>query len=270
MSPASASPSYLLDNRHHAAAAHHRALAELLDPWTRQRIRQRVRLGQIRRCLEVGTGGGSIVAWLADQISPWGHVVACDLRPAHIADHPRIVTVAHDLQSDAPLPELLGDRFDLVVARLLLGHLPLRRTILHRLAQLLAPGGVLLVEDWAGLREEVVIAAPDRRAGELYQRFQDAVAAAFDAAGVDRRWPRQLHAAMLDEGMVDVETAVHARYWTGGTAGARLAGAMIEQLRPRLVTAGMTEAELAELSVRLDDPRLVVHGHPLYSTAGAR
>ena len=261
---------YALDNHHAAATAHHRALADLLDPHTTGRIAGLCDLSTVSRCLEVGAGGGSVARWLAHQVGPYAEVVACDLKPELIGGHPRLRAVAYDLCSSRPAAQVLGDGFDLVLARLTLVHLPQRRAVLHQLAGLLAPGGVLLVEDWAAIRDNVVIAAPSPGAAVLYQRYQHAAAAAFDESGADREWARRIHPTMLQAGLTDVETVVHARYWTGGGPGMRLVAAIQAQLSPRLRAAGLSEAELGQLVALAEDPRLVVHGHPLYSTSGRR
>lgn len=51
----------------------------------------------------------------------------------------------HDLTRDEPVP---GGPYDLVLARLLLFHLPERVVVLHRLWRAVAPGGHLLVQDY--------------------------------------------------------------------------------------------------------------------------
>jgi SAM-dependent methyltransferase len=79
--------SYAMDNDHVAATDQHQALADLLDEQTRTRIRGLSGWPQVRRCLDVGAGGGSIACWLADEIAGRGseaQVVALDLKPGHI------------------------------------------------------------------------------------------------------------------------------------------------------------------------------------------
>ena len=49
---------------------------------------------------------------------------------------------------------------------------------------------------------------------------------------------------MLAEGLVDVDTIVHARSWQGGTAGALLIAANIAQARDAFLDAGMSAAQL--------------------------
>lgn len=260
---------YPLDNHHPAAAAQHLALAQLLDPFTRGRIR-RLRDLAGARCLEVGAGGGSIAQWLAEQVGPEGRVVAVDLKPEHLPAGPRLVPVGHDLAGGDLWPTAMAGPFDLICARLTLAHLPNRLPLVGRLVDRLAPGGVLLIEDWVGLRDQVVVSAPTREAQVLYQRFQRTVAAIFDRAGTDPAWARQIHPRLLDAGLAEVETYVHASYWTGGSPGLALVTAVAAQLRPRLAAAGWREPQLERLRRLLTDPLLVIHGHPLYSSSGRR
>lgn len=260
---------YALDNQHPHAGDHHSAMAELLDQNT---IRRLIRLGDVgawaaARCLEVGAGAGSIARWLAGLVDVFGHVVATDLDPSRIPTHSRLTTIRHDLRSGDPVP---GGPFDLIHARLVLAHLPEREAILTRLVDQLAPGGTILIEDWAPLRtyDEVIVMAPSPAAAELYARYQHAVGTqVFDTAGTDRTWARRIHPLMLDAGLTEVRTEVHAEYWTGGTAGCRFVKAVLNQVRPRLHPY-LSDTELDELARLLDDPRLVIHGHPMYATSG--
>ena len=265
----SATRAYPLDNRHEAAAAHLHALAELLDPLTRQRI---TALGALAdaRCLEVGAGSGSIAIWLADRVGYRGEVVATDLKPDLIPAHPRLTVVGYDLTAPGPWPAALAGPFDLIHARLTLAHLPNRRAVCHELATRLAPDGVLLIEDWAALATDVVVTAPSAAAAHLYERYQRLAAEVFDAGGTDRTWARRIHAVLRDEGLVDVTTVVHAGYWTAGSPGLRMVAAVNQQLRPQLRMRGMTDGQLDRLLRVLADPGLVVHGHPLYATSGRR
>jgi SAM-dependent methyltransferase len=259
---------YPLDNDHELADEHHDGLAELLDPDTIARLDGLDTDWTTAACLEVGAGGGSIARHLADRVGAAGRVVAIDLKPQHIRAHPKLTVLAHDLTGGDPLP---AGPWDLIHARLVLSHIPQREVILRRLAAALAPGGVLLTEDWEARVTGVVVAAPGPEAAELYQRYQQTVSRdVFSAAGTDRTWARRAHTAMRQVGLVDVETTVSARFWIGGGAGCRLAATIMFQLKERLYDAGMTPGEIAELGSLMADPRTVIHGHPLYSTSGRR
>jgi SAM-dependent methyltransferase len=255
-----------MDNDNPAATDHLAALAALLDPFTTARIDDLVHLTGTR-CLEAGAGNGSIAVWLADHVGTTGFVLATDVKPRHIPLHPRLSTIRHDLSSQ-PLPD---ERYDFIHARLVLAHLPTRRHVLHRLVNALAQGGTLLIEDWDASRTDTVITAPSEEAAQLYTHYQQTVGDnVLAAAGTDRGWARRIHAAMIEEGLTDVDTVVHARSWTGGSPGCQLAAANLDQLREQLLAGGMTTEQIEELRPILDEPGLVVAGHPLCSTSGRK
>jgi SAM-dependent methyltransferase len=255
---------YALDNDHPHAGRHHALLSELFDDGSAERVRGLLAL-RGKRCLEVGAGGGGFAAWLAGQVGPHGQVLATDLKPHTIAArHPRLAVVGHDLTVD-PVP---GGNWDLIHARLVLAHLREREDVLARLVAALARGGVLLVEDF-DVQQDMVLHAPDREAADLYARFQRTLSQdVFAAAGTDRTWARRAHGALRAAGLVDVRTTSRWESWTGGGAGARFVSGTIDQVRDRLLAAGLTDRHLDRVHALLADPRLVLAGHTLVSTSG--
>jgi SAM-dependent methyltransferase len=267
-SPAAATP-YALPNSSPDAADLHEALAALYDPMTTERLIELSdgTMWADATCLEVGAGAGSIAHRLAEAVGDSGHVYATDLIVDHIAPHPRLTIAEHDLRTD-PLP---GGLCDLIHGRRVLEHLPQREAILDRLVAKLAHGGTILIEDGRSLRTpEIVISAPNREAADLYVRYQQAVGRAFERQGLDSTWAPGIHHAFLARGLAEVETHIHARYWTGGDAGCRLLIAAQKLLRERLLSDGMTERELDQVLDLLTDKRLVVRSHEIYATSGRR
>lgn len=63
---------------------------------------------------------------------------------------------------------------------------------------------------------------------------------------------------------------IHAESWAGGSPGCRLTALTIDELRPALLAAGLTERQLERAQNLLTDPRLVLAGHLLHSTAGRK
>src|SRR5690349_3188615 len=94
---------YSFDNDDPVAADRHRLLAEILDPFTVERLSA---LGDLtgRRCLEAGAGGGSIAAWLAARAGPDGSVLATDLNPRHLRTGDGYAVLRHDLTGE-PVPQ---------------------------------------------------------------------------------------------------------------------------------------------------------------------
>src|ERR1700751_3662376 len=116
-------------------------MSALLDPVELVHIaRLGVRPGW--RCLELGSGNGSIAQALAERVAPTGHVVASDIDLTYIADlkAPGLEVRRIDILNDV----LEQDFYDFVVARALLHHLAPARRALERMMSALKPGGVLL------------------------------------------------------------------------------------------------------------------------------
>src|SRR5262245_54846529 len=90
------------------------------------------------RCLEVGCGAGSIARWLAARVGPRGHVVANDLDLRFVAGEEigNLEVRQHDIVTD-PLEEAT---YDLVHARAVLEHIPMRAQALTRAVLYRAPG----------------------------------------------------------------------------------------------------------------------------------
>jgi SAM-dependent methyltransferase len=256
--------SYVFDNDDPEAAQRHTVLAQILDELSISRLSG---LGDLsgRRCLEIGAGGGSIAEWLATRTGPTGRVLATDLNTRHLRADAGYEIRRHDLVEE-PVP---AGPWDVIHARLVLLHLPARREILRRLVAALAPGAILLIEDFETTFRKSVLVAPtseDAELIELYHRLL--VQEVLPAHGNDPGWAGQVHAAMLAAGLSAVDTVVYARSWAGGSPGALLIAANIAQARADFLAAGMSADQLETLRRLTNDPRLVVRTPLTYSTAG--
>ncbi|MFG1904578.1 class I SAM-dependent methyltransferase [Micromonospora carbonacea] len=250
---------YAFDNASEQAVSHHDALADLLDGATRELIGELTELDG-RRCLEVAAGAGSIAAWLAERAA---EVVATDIAPQHIPARARLTVRRHDIVVDEP-PGL----FDLVHARLLLGHLPRREEALRRLVAAVADGGVLLVGEFAPAPGNFVTYAPDEATADVLTRYLAAHTAALVAAGYDLAWPQRAPAAFVAAGLTEVAFRVRGGSWRGGGPGCRLLRASIPQLRPALLAQGLTDADQGAAIEALGDPRVIVNGFHFIQVSG--
>ncbi len=244
---------------------HDTARAQVLDLFSRERIASLLNLDGLR-VLEVGTGGGTMTRYLAGEVGPKGFVFTIDRSPrAKLLSVQQVAAIKDDVTTC----ELPGD-IRLVHARLTLAHIPERRHVLARLMSTLAPGGVILIEDWWAVLTDMVLATPSPQTAELYTRFQETLGALFEASGTDRDWARQIHGALLDAGLQDVQTVIHATAWAGGSAGARMIQSTIDQAHDRLIAIGLQPDELATVKALLDNPAFVLRGHLLFSTSGRK
>ena len=262
--PDLAAPDYTFDNNHPNAAERHHALAGILDEFTVSRLGS---LGELsgRRCLELGAGIGTIAGWLAGQTGPTGWVLATDINTRHLRRDRGYAVMSHDLNTD-PIPE---GPWDLIHARLVLAWLPQPDVILRRLADALAPGGTLAIEEWDLHPTGQVLAVPEPEAVTLFVAYQTIVEQILATDGLDASWPWHVHAAMTTAGLAS-DTVVHAGSWPGGSPGTLLHALNISHLRPKFVAGGMTDDQLDRLVKHLHDPRMVLRGLLTISTIGRR
>jgi SAM-dependent methyltransferase len=130
-----------------ASSGEHERLAVLAGTYDPATFRLLVDCGVAPgwRCVEVGAGGGSVAAWLADAVGPEGSIVALDIDVSHLdhlAGRPNVEVRQHDIVAE-PIGEA---SFDLVHTRLVIEHLPTPQRLLQMLAKATRPGGLLVVE----------------------------------------------------------------------------------------------------------------------------
>lgn len=259
---------YPLDNQHPRSTSHHQRLSELWDRWTGLRTRELLDL-RGKRCLEVGAGAGSYAIWLAGQVGAAGHVLAVDIDTGLLVQGAGPLEVRTRDISALPLTDL--GMFDFIHARLVLCHLPAREKILAELVTLLNPQGVVLIEDWDTSNTRIVEHCRIPAHRHLYDKVQDVMSSVFTDAGTDRRWAHRIHGELMDLGLTDVQTPVHAEYWAGGSEGCLLVAGTVRQLWTDLKDRGVTETEASEV-VRLleEDGLFVLRGHLMHSTSARK
>ena len=196
------------------------------------------------RCWEVGAGGPTVPAWLAERVAPGGHVLATDIDVAALqeAAEPGFEILRHDAAAErAPAAD-----FDLVHARLVVMHLADRGAALAAMAGALRAGGWLLLED-ADLSLQP-LACPDEPgpAEQLANKVRRAsVGLRGDNLAFGRTLPRLLRGAGLAAVGADAYLPI------AGPDSARLEQTMIERQRDRLLAAGLLTA--AEIDRHLAD-----------------
>lgn len=257
-------PGYVFDNDDVHSYELHRCLTEAYDAMTFARLAETgVTSGW--RCLEIGSGGGSVAQWLAERVAPTGEVMATDVKPHHIPRRPCLTAVEHDVVTD-PLPEA---SFDLVVARLVLQHLPERLAVLDKLVRALKPGGWLHIEEFDTSYEPPLL-TPDEESARLYAAFLDTKCAVMRAGGGDPHWARRAPAAMRAAGLVDIDPRPRIELRTAGSPGLRLQLNHTYHLRDKLIAAGMTEAQLKDVRALMRDSSFCATSSVIYSVHGRR
>ena len=220
------------------------------DPGTIQHLDARG-VGAGWHCLEVGAGGGSIAAWLCQQVGEQGRVVATDINTRLVAelDHLALEAMQHNIVAD----ELPEEAFDLVHTRAVLGHLPEREQALSRLAAALKPGGWLAIEEF-----DIRSAAPDERccaeSAALYRKAVEAHNTVLSARGMDVHYGHSLLGDLRKLPLTDIDAEGRVSILHGGVPGAEAWRLTYEQLRDELVASGeMGDSEVDETLALLSD-----------------
>lgn len=254
---------YGFDNHSAHAADQMRYLADILDSTSRRHLGT---LGDLtgRTCLDVGTGAGTVTAWLADEVGPQGHITATDLTPNHLRGLPANTTVLrHDIRSD----ELPDAPYDLIHARLVLMHLPERESVLKRLADALAPGGTLVLTEWQGT-DNLVVYSPNTEFSDVVTRFNRLFQDHLSKNGCDQEWATRVLPAMRAAGLTNITAYVDAQTWAGGTAGCMLLRSNSFHLEFALREGGLSSADFVRLRTALEDPQFVLRGYLTHTAVG--
>jgi SAM-dependent methyltransferase len=257
---------YLFDTGSDLGAEHLAEIERRFDPLTQRHLPDGVP-GRGARCLDVGSGAGSITALLAELAGPDGEVHAVDLDTTRLTGMPKTVTVhQHDVGRGLPV----DGPFDLVHARLLMPHLPERAEVLADLVATLAPGGWLLLGDLSD-RPLHVVSTPDLASADLFRRMMylshEVVS---PARGLSFTWAHQAAGRLLEHGLVDVEGFEHGSIDVGGGPGCALHANLNRQAEPALLAAGATPQELADYRQLMGDPRFRAWSYSFVGTRGRR
>lgn len=177
---------------------------------------------------------------------------------------PNLEVTEHDIVTD-PLP---GWRFDLIHARLVLGHLPARDHVLTRLADALKPGGWLVLEEFDSWLPHCLdpVSDDDRVLVKVGQALNEAL----NRRGADTTYPRTLPRHLREAGLTEIGASGYLAIFHGGSPESVLLRANLGQAGPALVDAGLTTAEELQTAQRLLRDPAFLGNYPLLITAWGR
>ncbi|MER7279822.1 methyltransferase domain-containing protein [Dactylosporangium sp. NPDC000244] len=255
---------YLLDNAQPEAGARFGALAELFDASTFRHL-DALGIGPGQRVWEVGAGGPTVPAWLAARVGPDGQVLATDLDVSWLPAGAGFEVRRHDVGAEPPP----GEGFDVVHARLLLVHVPNRTEALGAMVAALRPGGRLLLEEADPALQPLACLDESGPAQALANKLKRDFRTLMAGRAVDLAYGRTLPRLLREAGLTEV--AADAYFPVTGPACARLERATVEQIRGRLLDAGLaTAAEIDEHLANLDAGELDVSTSPMISAWGTK
>ncbi|MEF3113661.1 methyltransferase [Streptomyces chrestomyceticus] len=256
---------YLLDNQQAEAGERFAALSALFDPSTFRHF-ETVGVGAGWRCWEVGAGGPTVPAWLAERVGPAGHVVATDIDTSWMREAAGYEVLRHDVAAQAPPA---GGPFDLIHARLVLVHVADRDQALRSMAEALRPGGWLVVEDGdPALLPQI---CPDEHGPEqeLANRLRRGFRELLRQRGADLACGRKLPRLLREAGLTGVEA--DAYFPIASPAASELERASVQQVRDKLVAAGAaTDEEIDRHLANIAAGGLDLATAPMVSAWGRR
>lgn len=237
---------YTFDNAWTAARQRLRGLQQLLDPGSMRHL-EALGVGEGWRCLEVGAGAGSLTAWLCQRVGPNGSVLATDLDTRFLEnlDFPNLRVRRHDIVGE----ELPERGFDVVLSRMVLGHLPEREKAVQRMAAALRPGGWLVCED-SDSSTVALLSPADEASRSLFAKVERAKDQAMAAHG-HRYCGRELYGLLRAAGLTEVQAEGRVPLLYAGTLGAEWKRLSVEQLRGEMVQAGLASASEIEAHLAL-------------------
>jgi ubiquinone/menaquinone biosynthesis C-methylase UbiE len=183
-------------------------LARVVDPATRRVITD-LGIAPGWACCDVGSGAGTVVAWLAEQVGASGRVLSLDVDTRFQAGSQGNVEVRKiDVTS-----EPIGDtEFDLVHARGVLQHLAQRERVLDAMVAAANPGGWVVVTDTDWIQYD---AQPVPEPFATLSRVLRELSA--QQHGYDGTWGRFLLDSLTRRGLGEVAARVDAWTMRGGT-----------------------------------------------------
>jgi ubiquinone/menaquinone biosynthesis C-methylase UbiE len=228
-----------------------RAIEREFDSTSRQRLLA-AGLQAGRRCLEVGPGAGSLLAWMSEVVGPSGLACAVDLSTRFLAGPwPAHVDVR---QGDIKTVSFDKGPFDLVHARYVLIHVPDFEAALDRMLACLKPGGWLIVEepDFSASRG----IAGNARELEAVSRVHQAIQVMYGALGMDYAVGLKLPALLQGKGLTEMVVENWSPLSPGGSGMAAIMRMSAVQLREKyLATKVVTASDLDAYCRFAEDPR---------------
>ncbi|MDG9702876.1 bifunctional 2-polyprenyl-6-hydroxyphenol methylase/3-demethylubiquinol 3-O-methyltransferase UbiG [Streptomyces sp. DH37] len=235
-----------------------RALSAGYDPASRAVLQPLVL--QARRILDLGSGPGHLVRWIADVTSGKGSVHAVDLDISAITPGAGLTAQ----QADITAPDFDPGRFDIVHARFTLGHIPAREDVLRRMYSWTRPGGWIVVSDFAELGTPAPTSAYEQVLVGLCRTMAH-------IAGSDMNFGRRHAASLASLGLRNIGLRADTPAFRAKTPLADFWSATISKVQPQIQEhAAVSAATIKDALSELNDPDRLELSLPMITSWGQR
>ncbi|MEU9311906.1 methyltransferase domain-containing protein [Streptomyces sp. NPDC048256] len=213
------------------------------DDTTMARLRA-LGVGPGWHCLDVGAGTGTVARRLLEEPGV-ASVLAVDRDVRFLSARP--VPGLDVLEADISAPDALPGVFSLVHARFVLMHLPERDRLITALAELVAPGGVLVLSDAVDLTS-------DRTPGTPYSTVMRAMWQGLRATiGTDVSWVPSYPHLLRGAGLDAVAAGIHVPPLLPGSPISRFWADTWERSRAAMLATGLVDDAAVDEAIRYLD-----------------
>ncbi|MFD3477496.1 class I SAM-dependent methyltransferase [Streptomyces sp. NPDC058695] len=213
------------------------------DDITVARLRE-LGVGPGWHCLDVGAGTGTVSRRLLDEAGV-ASVLAVDRDTRFLGA--RLVPGLDVLEADLTAPDFAPGRFRLVHARFVLMHLPERERLITALAELVAPGGVLVLSDAVDLTSD---RTPDTPYTVMMRAMWQGLRAAI---GTDVSWVPSYPQLLRGAGLVSVAAEIHVPPLLPASPISRFWADTWERSRAAMLATGLVDDAAVDSAVRYLD-----------------
>ena len=236
-------------------------LARVIDPSTHATLED-LGIGLGWHCCDVGSGAGTIAAWMGEQVGAQGRVVSIDVDTRfQVASHDNVEVRRQDVTTTA-----IGDgEFNVVHARGVLQHIEAREVVLESMIRATKPGGWVVVTDTDWIQFDAQpVPEPFATLSRTMRGFAE------QQHGYDGSWGRRLLDEFRNRGLTSVDARSHSWTMRGGSDSAEwYVGALdraLAVLPPEIFPEGFVPADAIE---QARDPKFAIMS-PLSITAVGR
>ncbi|MBP0452286.1 methyltransferase domain-containing protein [Kitasatospora sp. RG8] len=193
-------------------------------------------------CLDVGAGTGTVSRRLLDEARV-ASVLAVDRDVRFLTGRPGLDL----LEADVTAPDFAPGRFRLVHARFVLMHLPEHDRLITALAELLVPGGVLVLSDAVDLTS-------GRTPGTPYSTVMRAMWQGLRSTiGTDVSWVPSYPHLLRRAGLRSVAAEVHVPPLLPGSPISRFWADTWDRSRAAMRATGLVDDEAVDAAIRYLD-----------------
>lgn len=191
------------------------------------------------RCLDVGAGTGTVSRRLLEEAGV-DSVLAVDRDVRFLGERPGLDV----LEADATAPGVVRGRFRLVHARFVLMHLPEHERLISTLAELVEPGGVLVLGDAVDLTSD---RTPDTPYTTVMRAMWQGLRATI---GTDVSWVPSYPHLLRAAGLGSVAAEIHVPPLLPGSPISRFWADTWERSRTAMLATGLVDDAAVDAAVR--------------------